>query len=101
MLHWFPVRHCIVYEILSLFYKVINGAGPCYISDLLDYCTSKRTLRSSSQYPLATPKAILKTYGVRTFAVAAPGLWNSIQLGIRSSSSIDSFKRHLKMYLLN
>ena len=33
------------------------------------------------------------------FPVAAPGLWNSIPLGIRSSSSIDSFKRRLKTYL--
>ena len=96
--HWLPVRPCVVYKILSLIYKAINGAVPCYICDLLNYCTSKGTLRSSSQYPLATPKARLKTCGERTFPVAAPGLWNSIPLGIRSSSSIDSFKRRLKTY---
>ena len=60
--------------------------------------SSKGTLRSSSQYPLATPKARLKTCGERTFPVAAPGLWNSIPLGIRSSSLNNSFKRHLKTY---
>ena len=97
-LHWLPVRHCIVYKILSLLYKAINGTVPCQICDLLDYHTSKGTLRSSSQYPLATPKARLKTCGERTFVVAAPGLWNSIPLAIRSSSSINSFKRHLKTY---
>ena len=73
-IHWLPVRHCIVYKILSLIYKAINGAVPGYICDLLNYCTSKGTLRSSSQYPLATPKARLKTCGERTFPVAAPGL---------------------------
>ena len=98
-IHWLPVRHCIVYIILSLIYKAINGAVPGYICDLLNCCTSKGTLRSSVQYPLATPKARLKTCGERTFPVAAPGLWNSIPLGIRSSSSIDSFKRRLKTYL--
>ena len=82
---------CIVYKILSLIYKAINGAVPGYICDLLNYCTSKGTLRSSVQYPLATPKARLKTCGERTFPVAGPGLWKSIPLGIRSSSSIDSF----------
>ena len=97
-IHWLPVRHCIVYKILSLIYKAINGAVPGYICDLLNYCTSKGTLRSSSQYPLAT-KARLKTCGERTFPVAAPGLRNSIPLGIRSCSSIDSFKRRLKTYL--
>ena len=93
-LHWLPVRHFMVYEILSLLYKAINGTVPCHICDLFDYRNSKGTLRSSSQYP----KARLKTCGERTFAVAAPGPWNSIPLGIRSSSSINSFKRHLKTY---
>ena len=44
--HWLPVRHCIVYKILSLVYKAINEALPCYISDKLNYRTSKRTLTS-------------------------------------------------------
>ena len=58
-LHWLPVRHCMVYKILSLLYKAINGTVPCHICDLFDYRNSKGTLRSSSQYPLATPKARL------------------------------------------
>ena len=94
-----PVRHCIVYKILPLVYKAINGAVPGCISDLLNYRTSERTLRSSFQHLLATPKARLKTCGERTFAVAGPGLWNSIPLELRSGSSIDSFKRHFKTYL--
>ena len=91
-IHWLPVRHCIVYKILSLVYKAINEAVPCYISDKLNYRTSKRTLMSPFQYLLATPKARLKTYGERTFAVAASGLWNSIPLvmAIGSSSSNNS-----------
>ena len=97
-LHWLPVRHHIVYKILSLLYMAINATVPYHICDLLEYRTSKGTLRSSSQYPLATPKARLKTCGERTFAPAAPGLWNSIPLGIRSSSLNNSFKRHLKTY---
>ena len=98
-LHWLPFRHCIVYKILPLVYKAINGAVPCCISDLLNYRTSERTLRSSFQHLLATPKARLKTCGERTFAVAGPGLWKSIPLEQRSSSSIDISKRHFKTYL--
>ena len=78
--------------------SIINGAVPCCISDLLNYRTSERTLRSSFQHLLATPKARLKTCGERTFPVAGPGLWNSIPLELRSSSSIDIFKRHFKTY---
>ena len=69
------------------------------IKGIVKYNTSQRKLRSSSQHLLATPKARLKTYGERAFAVAAPRLWNSIPLELRSSSSIDIFKRHLKTYL--
>ena len=80
-------------------YKALNGTAPSDISELLKYHTSERKLRSSSQHLLATPKARLKTYGERAFAVAAPRLWISIPLELRSSSSIDIFKPHLKTYL--
>ena len=83
-LHWLPVRYRIVFKILLLVYKALNGTAPSYISELLKYHTSERKLRSSSQHLLATPKA---------------RLWNSIPLELRSSSSIDIFKRHLKTYL--
>ena len=82
-LHWLPVRYRIVFKILLLVYKALNGTAPSY-SELLKYHTSKRKLRSSSQHLLATPKA---------------RLWNSIPLELRSSSSIAIFKRHLKTYL--
>ena len=100
-LHWLPFRHFIVYKILPLVYKAINGAVPCCISDFLNYRTSERTLRSFFQHLLATPKARLKTCGERTFPAAGPGLWNSIPLELRFSSSISSidiFKRHFKTY---
>ena len=93
--HWLPVRYRIVFIILLPVYKVLNGTAPSHISELLN---SERKLRSSSQHLLATPKARLKTHGERAFAVAAPRLWNSIPLELRSSSSIDMFKPHLKTY---
>ena len=89
---------CIVLKILLLVYKALNGTVPYYISELFKYHTSERKLRSSSQH-LVTLKAGMKTYRERAFAVAAPRLWNSIPLELRSSSSIDIFKRHLKTYL--
>ena len=98
-IHWLPVHYRIVFKILLLVYKALNGTALSYISELLKYHTSERKLRLSSQHLLVTPKARLKTYGERAFAVAAPRLWNSIPLELRSSSSIDIFKRHLKTYL--
>ena len=54
--HWLPVRHCIVYKILSLVYKAINEAVPCYVSDKLNYRIFKRTLTSPSGDPESTTK---------------------------------------------
>ena len=62
-LHWLPVRYRIVFKILLLVYKALNGTAPSYISELLKYHTSERKLRSSSQHLLAIPKARLKTHG--------------------------------------
>jgi len=73
-LHWLPVCYRIISKILLLVYKALNGTVPYYISELLRYNTSQWKLRSSSQHLLATPKARLKTYGERAFAVAAPRL---------------------------
>ena len=55
-LHWLPVRYRIVFKILLLVYKALNGTAPSYISELLKYHTTERKLRSSSQHLLATPK---------------------------------------------
>ena len=62
-LHWPPLRYRIVFKILLLVYKALNGTAPSYISELLKYHTSERKVRSSSQHLLASPKARLKTYG--------------------------------------
>ena len=96
MIQFFGVSSCFVW----LVYKALNGTVPYYISGLLKYNTSQQKLRSSSQHLLVTPKAILKTYGERAFAVAALRLWNSIPLELRFSSLINIFKRHLKTYLV-
>ena len=48
-LHWLPVQYRIIFKVLLLVYKGLNGLAPAYISELLHYRTSSRSLRSSSQ----------------------------------------------------
>ena len=83
-LDWLPVHYRIVFEILLLTYKALNGLAPDYIKDLLKYNDSRRTLRSSNNRLLDEPRANLKTFGERAFSVAAPGLWNKLPLQIKS-----------------
>ena len=83
-LDWLPVHYRIVFEILLLTYKALNGLAPDYIKDLLKYNDSRRTLRSSNNRLLDEPRANLKTFGERAFSVAAPRLWNKLPLQIKS-----------------
>ena len=39
-LHWLPVEHRIIYKILLLVYKAINGLSPSYISISLSFRSS-------------------------------------------------------------
>ena len=98
-LHWLPVKFRVHFKVLLLTYKALNNMAPKYISDLLTMYVPSRSLRSSSQLLLSIPKSRLATCGDRAFAIAAPKLWNSLPLSIRSSETVDAFKKRLKTHL--
>ena len=98
-LHWLPVEQRIIFKILLITYKALNGLAPSYVVDLLEPYVPRRSLRSSSKLKLTEPTFHLKSYGFRSFSICAPRLWNSIPFEIRSSSSIDNFKSKLKTHL--
>ena len=96
-LHWLPVNYRIIFKVLLLVYKGLNGQAPAYISELLHHRTCSHLLHvcSSSQKFLSIPTihVSLKTYGDRAFSVASPKLWNELPLPIRSSDSLTIFKK--------
>ncbi len=79
------------------FEKVIHA----FISSRLDYCNSKRLLRSLKQRLLSIPKSRLKCRGGRAFSVVAPRLWNELPISIRLASSVSVFKSKLKTFLFD
>ena len=87
-LHWLPVHSRIIFKLLLLVYKALNGKAPSYISSLLSHRKCSRSLRSSGQELLTVPLAKLKTYGDQAFSIAAPKQWNNLPLSIRKSPSI-------------
>ena len=99
-LHWLPVEYRITYKILLLVYKAINGLSPSYISNLLSFCTSSYSLRSCSNRLLQVPRSKLKSNDDRRFSIAGPKLWNSIPPSLRNADFLNSFKKHLKTYLI-
>ena len=72
-LHWLPVHSRIIFKLLLLVYKALNGKAPSYISSLLSHRKCSRSLRSSGQELLTVPLAKLKTYGDRRSALLRQG----------------------------
>ena len=99
-LHWLPIHYRIVFKILLIMYKALNNPAPSYIRDLLTPYVPSHQLRSSSKNLLVIPHYNLKTYGARSFSVAAPTLWNTLLSDILNSSSVSVFKTDLKLSFL-
>ena len=99
-LHWLPVEYRIIYKILLLVCKAINGLSPSNISNLLSFCSSSYSLRSCLNKYLQVPRSKPKSYqGDRRFSIAGPKLWNSIPASLRDTDSLNSFKKHLKTFI--
>ena len=77
-LHWLPIQYRIIFKILLLVYKSLNGTSPSYLAQKLHYRSHTRSLRSVSNELLMQPRSYTKTYGDRAFAVHAPREWNLI-----------------------
>ena len=64
-LHWLPVPYRIVFKLLLVVYKVINGLCSALLcsrlADLLHHPKSSRNLRSNSRDLLMQPKSRTKT----------------------------------------
>ena len=84
---------------LILVFKAINGLAPIYISNLVNIlCPSKYLLRRNNEILLEPYNGkTKKTLGDRTFAVAAPRLFNSLPREIRHETCFNT--NHLKLRL--
>ena len=102
-LHWLPVVKRIQFKILLLTFKAIYGLSPPYISELITVKPkSTHGLRSNNSTLLLPPtQKMLPTLGARSFAAAAPALWNKLPADIRNVASLNSFKKSIKTFLFN
>ena len=77
-LHWLPVNYR-------------KRSGTFIRSRSSTPYTPSRQLCSSFKELLSIPHFDLKTYGARSFSVAAPTLWNTLPSDIKNSSSVSLF----------
>lgn len=98
-LHWLPIRARIEYKIATLCFRCLNSIAPSYLKDLITPYTPARSLRSSDALKLVVPRVRLESYGKRSFAFAAPSVWNALPLSLRRIATLSSFKTKLKTFL--
>ncbi|KAF7646044.1 hypothetical protein LDENG_00194380, partial [Lucifuga dentata] len=89
------------FKILLFVFKSLNGLAPPCLSDLFCPHTPSRSIRSADQMLLVVLRSRFKLKGARAFVVAAPKLWNSLPLHIRTAPSLITFKSWLKTYLFS
>ena len=97
-LHWLPINQRITYKIAVLCFKTITFKQSTYLCELLTPYLQTRTLRSSDKNLLSVPN-IKPEYGRRSFSYAAPTVWNSLPLSLRTSSTLSPFCTGLKTHL--
>ena len=99
---WLRVPERIQFKIAVLTYRVLHGNAPRYLGPLIFTVNvpGRRALRSAGTNRLVVPPVRLATVGSRAFPVAAAHIWNSLPEHIVSASMLQSFKRHLKTFLL-
>ena len=102
-LPWLPVKQRIHYKILTLTHKSYHGIGPKYIKNLIvKHHTTHWGLESEKhQDLLVIPHTKHKTFGDRSFAVAAPQLWKTLPTNIRACEDQLTFKEFLKTHLFH
>ena len=98
-LHWLPVQERIVFKILLMTFKCLNGLAPLVSIRTNSEVIPPRNLRSLNSNRLANMEYQLCSYGLRSFSVASPQLWNSLPLEIRSCEDLNVFKKKVKTHL--
>lgn len=98
-LHWLPINQRIVFKVLLITLKIINGYAPSYLSSLLESYKPKCALHSATKRLLIVPKSSTTTYGDRAFSIAAPKLWNNRPDSIKYAETVKQFISLVKTYL--
>ena len=104
-LHWLRVPERVKFKLCVLMHHCLTGVAPRYLTELAVPVpgvpsTARRRLHSVLSADLVMPFTRRSTIGDRSFTVAGPRAWNSLPSDIRTStSSFNTFKKHLKSYL--
>jgi hypothetical protein len=94
------IKQRILLRISTITFLAIKYGQPSYLADLLRPYMPPRELRSQDSQFLIAPAA-QTTIGERAFSVAAPSLWNKLDLNIRNARNKEQFQASMTNLLLS
>ena len=104
-LHWLRIHDRIILKILLLTHKAVNITAPEYLCDLIRLNVKSTTIRTRASFDpclLCVPpvsKTCANSFFDRSFAYAAPTLWNALDLYIRLLLFLILSKKSVKTHL--
>ena len=95
------MKSTIIFKVATLVYRCLHNMAPKYLQDLNALSPiRKQGLRSNSEYKkLIVPYVSRQTFTARLFSIMGPSTWNNLATNIRSSTSLELFKKNLKTFL--
>ena len=80
-------------------FKTMIDLNPTYMKEIFEPSVSnKRPVRQTYKMNLVTPKTNQVRYGTKSLRRHAPKIWNSLLVSIRSSESLESFKKLIQVW---
>ena len=96
--HSVPLLRVLHFKICTITYQALSAKQPAYLHLLLTLARQPRQLESYNSNLLFVP-SVKTNLGTRAFSVAAPTLWNSLPVSVKSVGNITTFCRKLKTHL--
>ena len=100
-LHWLPVQYRINFKLCYITHRTLSFEEPHYLNSFLINRLNSHFFRSSSFNPLTLPCFNKKSNDLRSFAHAAPFLYNHLPNTVRSAPTYLSFRKSLKTHFFN
>ena len=87
---------------LSLLFKMLKGNAPEYLKDLLTL-TSEISEIPTRTYPknIWIPNHHISSIHRKSFRYEIPRIWNILPENIKNCNTVNTFKKHIKLSLLN
>jgi hypothetical protein len=101
-INWLCMRDRRILNGLSLLFKTLKGNGPDYIRDMFTL-VSEVSERNSRTFPsnIWLPNVHYSAIHRKSFKLYISKIWNSLPDEIKNSKSLFTFKKKVKLALLN